>query len=99
MNKILKITFAALFVAVVGDSIYVSRQSKSLSNLVLANVEALANDEGGGRVAEKVSTTREAGPFLDSTGKTYYYIYKIVDCNGIGIIDCTHSVDVSVSYS
>ena len=45
MKKFMKIAFVAAFVAVAGYSVYASQKSDIMSDLALANVEALAWDE------------------------------------------------------
>ena len=44
MKKMIKIAFVAAFVAIAGYGVYTSQKSDSVSDLLLANVEALAND-------------------------------------------------------
>lgn len=46
-KNILKVAFAAAFVAVAGYGIYTNQKMDSMSLLLSANVEALANDESG----------------------------------------------------
>ena len=49
MKKILKMAFVATFAAVAGYGVYANQQSEAMSDLMLANVEALASgSEGGG---------------------------------------------------
>lgn len=48
MEKIVKAAFIAVFVAITGYGIYANQKAEPMSDLVLANVEALANDEGSG---------------------------------------------------
>lgn len=55
-KNILKIVFASAFALVAGYSVYVSQQKVELSDLAMANVEALASGE----------STSNTGP-----GKTY----------------------------
>ena len=45
MKKITKIAFVAAFVAVAGYGVYKNQKSEALSDLTLANVEALAGGE------------------------------------------------------
>lgn len=45
MKKFMKMAFVALFAAIAGYGIYTSQKVVSLSDLALANVEALAFDE------------------------------------------------------
>lgn len=47
MKKITKIAFIAAFVAVAGYGVYANQQSEIMSDLMLANVEALASGESG----------------------------------------------------
>ncbi len=44
MKKIVKLAFVAAFAAIAGYGVYTSQKSDSVSDLLLANVEALAND-------------------------------------------------------
>ena len=48
MKKIMKIAFVAAFAAVAGYGVYANQQSEAMSDLALANVEALAQSEGSG---------------------------------------------------
>lgn len=45
MKKFMKIAFVAAFVAVAGYGVYASQKSDIMSDLALANVEALADPE------------------------------------------------------
>ena len=45
MKKIMKIAFVAAFAAVAGYGVYANQQSEAMSDLMLANVEALAGSE------------------------------------------------------
>lgn len=45
MKKIVIVVFVAVFATIAGYSIHISQSYSSLSNLVLANVDALADDE------------------------------------------------------
>lgn len=44
-EKIMKIAFVAAFAAVAGYGVYANQQSEAMSDLMLANVEALAGSE------------------------------------------------------
>ena len=44
-KKLIRLAFAAAFVAIAGYGIYANQKTDSMSELMLANVEALANDE------------------------------------------------------
>ena len=43
MKKMIKIAFVAAFVAIAGYGVYTNQKSETLSDLTLANVEALAD--------------------------------------------------------
>lgn len=45
MRKIIKITFVAAFATVAGYGIYTNQRSDTMSDIMLANVEALASGE------------------------------------------------------
>ena len=45
MKKVVKLAFVAAFVAVAGYGVYANQTSDAMSDLALANVEALAMDE------------------------------------------------------
>lgn len=47
-KKLLSVIVAVVFVMCAGYNVYVGQNTKSLSDLALTNVEALANGEGGG---------------------------------------------------
>jgi hypothetical protein len=48
MKKVIKLAFVAAFVAVAGYGVYANQTSNAMSDLALANVEALAQGESGG---------------------------------------------------
>ncbi|WP_288895313.1 NVEALA domain-containing protein [uncultured Bacteroides sp.] len=45
MKKIMKIAFVAAFAAVTGYGVYTNQRTETMSDLMLANVEALASGE------------------------------------------------------
>ena len=45
MKKVIKLAFVAAFVAVAGYGVYANQTSDAMSDLALANVEALASGE------------------------------------------------------
>ena len=47
MKKVIKLAFVAAFVAVAGYGVYANQTSDAMSDLALANVEALANSREG----------------------------------------------------
>lgn len=48
MKKLIKIAFFAVVVAIAGYGVYSSQKSEVLSDLALANIEALGYGESGG---------------------------------------------------
>ena len=50
MKKMIKIAFVAAFVAIAGYGVYTNQKSETLSDLTLANMEALAGGDASGRV-------------------------------------------------
>lgn len=50
MKKIIKIIFVTAFATMAGYGVYTNQKTDAMSDLVLANVEALAQDESGGNV-------------------------------------------------
>ena len=48
MKKVIKLAFVAAFVAVAGYGVYANQTSDAISDLALANVDALAQGESGG---------------------------------------------------
>lgn len=63
MVKYLKFAFIAVFAAIAGYGTYVSQKTDTMSDLMLANVEALADGNEG-------STTGDTGPgeIIDCAG-------------------------------
>lgn len=54
MKKFVKTAFAAAFAVVAGYSVYMNQKADAMSDLMLANVEALANGEGASKPCEEV---------------------------------------------
>lgn len=50
MKKMIKIAFVAAFVAIAGYGAYANQKANAMSDLMLANLEALASGESGGNV-------------------------------------------------
>lgn len=98
MKKKVGMFGSIVFAMVIGIGGYINQEVNPLSDLFLVNVEALALDEYYGKVAEKTITTRDSGPLYDDEGKIFHYITTLIDCNGVGVIECESSISVSVSY-
>ena len=67
-KSIFKLVFSSAFVLAAGYSVYASQQNAEMSDLALDNVEALANDEGGGMLDCPNGC-------LDKTGHCFCYGY------------------------
>ena len=50
MKKMIKIAFVAAFAAIAGYGVYTNQRADAMSDLLMANVEALAQGESGGNV-------------------------------------------------
>lgn len=48
MKKMIKIAFVAAFAAIAGYGVYTNQKADAMSDLLMANVEALAQSESGG---------------------------------------------------
>lgn len=75
MKKIMKIAFVAAFAAVAGYGVYANQQSEAMSDLMLANVEALARGESPSKflVVDRVEYT-----MIDEHGNQQVVI--VLDC-------------------
>ena len=69
-KNILKITFAAALAVVAGVTAYQAQDKEVMSDLALANVEALANGEGGSECRWK--------RVKDEYGCTVHIVSKVV---------------------
>ena len=48
-KNFMKVAFVAAFATIAGYGVYTNQKADAMSDLMLANVEALANDESSGR--------------------------------------------------
>lgn len=98
MKKIIKIAFVTAFVAVAGYGVYANQKADSMSDLMLANMEALANDDelDDGKVADVF--IQDLGEETKCQDGTLYLVkhYKI-SCFGIGTIKCQSGTYASYS--
>lgn len=84
--KIIKTLFVAAFALVAGYTVYSTQQNTEMSDLAMANVEALAQNESN--PDRKYETqTKDSIEVWDETTGTYKKIVTIV-CEGIGSISC-----------
>ena len=98
MKKFIKFAFVAAIVAVTGYNVYQSNvKTNDLSDLALANVEALANLEGFVFVGDASTVTKgvknviytDMGRDDDCIMGRTQYVYKIyVSCLGEGNLPC-----------
>lgn len=86
MKNYVKYVIVAMLTAIVGYGSYINQDSEPLSNLVLANVEALANGEGGSR-GYQYSWTETTGREEDECSITTYYV-TYYDCISGGNDPC-----------
>lgn len=78
MKKVIKLAFVAAFVAVAGYGVYANQTSNAMSDLALANVEALAQSESSGGYS---------GVYYPQPGDPNYGYTKCV-CYGSGSLSC-----------
>lgn len=67
----IKIAFVAAFAAIAGYGVYANQKTDVMSDLALANIEALASDEGsgGGTCTVRVSCgTGNSNDFVECSG-------------------------------
>lgn len=84
MKKVIKLAFVAVFIAVAGYGVYTNQTSAAISDLVLANVEALANDENDEGVAKVDKIKNE---YIDANTGEKRTVITII-CDGTGPLDC-----------
>lgn len=84
MKKVIKLTFVAAFVAVAGYGVYTNQTSNVMSDLALANVEALARGESDEGVAKVDKITTE---YIDKNTGEKRTVITII-CDGVGPLDC-----------
>ncbi len=77
-KNIIRTAFVAAFALMAGYSVYTSQQEKTMSDLALANVEALANDE---------SSNGYEFVYYPQPGDPNYGYTKCV-CSGSGKLSC-----------
>ena len=76
MKKIMKIAFVAVFAAVAGYGVYTNQKVDTMTDLMLANVEALANyewDSNGWYCWNKSND--------DYTSDVFFTYIRCFDCN------------------
>ena len=68
-----KIAFVAVFAAIAGYGVYTSQKTETLSDLAMANVEALAQGEGGTVTipCTPEDESRCTYPLQDAAGNSY----------------------------
>lgn len=91
-KKILLGIFALAIIASVGFGMNKSVKSDAnLSDLAMANIEALANNEGGGNVGEiPCYGTIRVDP---NDPDTYEPLWAITLCNGCELVNCYQYMD------
>lgn len=84
--KIIKTLFVAAFALVAGYTVYSTQQNTEMSDLALANVEALAQNESNPERTYETRTEDSIEVWDETTG-TYKKMITIV-CEGIGSLSC-----------
>ena len=85
MKKVIKLAFVAAFVAVAGYGVYANQTLDAMSDLALANVEALASDTEAITGYEIVK--KDEIQIWDDKEHVYKKIITIV-CEGAGAAPC-----------
>ena len=75
MKKFMKIAFVAAFVAVAEYSVYASQKSDIMSDLALANVEALARIEGQNDACANLTNSTCISVVVDQWGNNSAHEY------------------------
>ena len=68
MKKFMKIAFVAAFAAIAGYGVYANQKVDTMSDLMLANVEALAGGEGSGSDIYCCGNSGVCMVVIDNTG-------------------------------
>ena len=88
MKKLIIISLVIMFVAVAAHGVYLSKTVNSLSNIVLANVEALAFREDDSKGVGTI-LTHDLGKGTKCENGILYSVYKYsIDCFGEGTLPC-----------
>ena len=94
-KKILSAMFAVAIMAVAGYNVYVNQTKNGMSELALANIEALADPESSNGV--KTVSITELGTDEDCVeGRVHKFHYFQISCLGEGNIPCTPSIFTKV---
>ncbi|MBO4985743.1 MAG: hypothetical protein J6C87_08955 [Bacteroides sp.] len=95
MKKKIFFAVATIVAAVsVGYAAYLS-QRVGMTDTLLENIEALADEEDESKSAEVIERTWQEGPFYTGTGENtieYYWVYTLTECYGDGVIDCEYNL-------
>ena len=67
MKKLFKITLVAAFVTGIGYNIYTNQKTDIMSDLMLANVGTLANDESGTSCTVSASCSNNSNDYISCT--------------------------------
>lgn len=85
MKKVIKLAFVAAFVAVAGYGVYTNQTSDAISDLVLANVDALASSNEADTGYETVR--KDEIEVVDSATGIRKKMITFV-CEGVGASPC-----------
>lgn len=85
-KNVFKILLVAAFMMAAGYSVYSSQQDAEMSDLALANVEALAQNESNSEQKYEIRKEDSLEVWDDRTGT---FKKKIsIECEGEGCLDC-----------
>lgn len=65
MNKIIKMAFVVAFIAIAGYGVYANQKTDTMSDLMLANVEALANNSENNGTVDCCNSSDCNGDFVE----------------------------------
>lgn len=92
MKKTIIVTFIAVITVIAGYNIYTSQTSENLSSLMLANIEALANDGEDDKGVQSI-IIEDLGNDTECINNVRYSIVSYrVNCIGKGSLPCTGGV-------
>lgn len=87
MKKVTKITLAIFLATITGYSVYANLPSRKISDITLANIEALANDESNTGASSVLTTDLGNGSKCENG--TFYSVQSYrIDCFGSGNLTC-----------
>lgn len=94
MKEFVKLAFVVIFAAIAGYGVYVNQKSDAVSDLLIANVEALASDESDAKDGFIRSSYNDTISETEKDGYTeIVWEYVVICIPGGSVKDCTESRD------